>query len=185
MYPSWPLLCVCALYCYVPYDVCVCVCVCSSPHCSGYCLYCDFLTRYWISRYLPVLLSLFLLVFFLLLLILPLLLFIFSFSLYLKSLSSSLHPAIQKHNPNLTTQINGKVGSFTLYPPKAKAWQTGAVLRQHLAGRLRPVPASLSGPQPHSATHLLAPSQPPRPSLTLQYMLPCTPSYIAPCSLFL
>lgn len=128
---------------------------------------------------MPVLLSLFLLVFFLSLLILPLLLlFFFSFSLFLQSLHHHCTLPSQITIQNLITQINGKVGFFTLYPPKAEAWQTGAVPRRHLAGRLRPVPAYLSGPQPPSAT-LSALSPAPLPTLLLQYMLPGTTSNVA------
>lgn len=111
------------------------------------------------SRYWPVLLSLFLLVFFLLLLILPLLLFLFfssSFSLYLKPLHHHCTPPSKYHNPKChhSDQREGWFSSlFTL--PKAEAWQTGAVLRQRLAGRLRPVPAPLSGPPPPQCTPLL------------------------------
>lgn len=109
---------------------CLCVCVCA------------FVTHELISRYLPVLLSLFLLVFFLPFLIYPFLIIIFSFHFILNPSIITAH-CHKKHNPNMTTQINGKVGFFALFPPNAVAWQTGAVLRQHVARRLRPVPASL------------------------------------------
>lgn len=107
---------------------------------------------------------------FLLLLIWPLLMFNFFSPFYLKSLH--YHCTLPSKN---TIQISplrstGRLVSLLFTLLKPRPWQTGAVLRPHLARRLRPVPASLfKTPIPQCNLLILFAPHSPTPAA----MLPC------------
>lgn len=178
----WDVFVHCTLSCHIPYVImfvylCVrppaCVCTRSS--------FCDFFHSLLESRYLPVLLSLFLLVSSSYSLFDPSWCLIF-FPFYLKSLH--YHCTLPSKN---TIQISplrstGRLVSLLFTLLKPRPWQTGAVLRPHLARRLRPVPASLFE-TPIPQCNLLIPFAPHSPSPA--DMLPCTTCQIVSCSLCL
>lgn len=169
--------CVCTLHIVMSYSVCHHVCV---PVCV-----CAFILLWFFSLTIgKQIFACFTLsvspCLFLLLLIWPLLMFNFFFPFYLKSLHN--HCTLPSKN---TIQISplrstGRLVSLLFTLLKPRPWQTGAVLRPHLARRLRPVPASLfKTPIPQCNLLILFAPHSPTPAA----MLPCTTCQIVSCSL--